>query len=418
MKIGLYFNDQGYMDLDLQEPQTGNNGIGGTQYCFIMLADALVKYTNHEVIVFHFNNNLLPVGVQSVIISDKEELIERATNNNVDILLFKAEGVTPFVKALRDSDLKCIVWAHNYLLDKELDELLANQNIKKVVFVGKEQYDRYVDHDIIEKSTYIFNMFDGRCFKRRNPIINHNVTYTGSIVRSKGFHILASIWPDIIKEVPDANLFVIGNGQLYDRNAKLGRLGITNEEYETTFAPFITFDGEIIPSVHFLGTLGKEKTHIYDNTSVGVVNPSGRTETFGLSAVEMEACGIPVVTKAANGLFDTVINNKTGYLVRNKRQLKTRIIKLLKDTEKNDHLGSQAKEFADTKFLPENIIKEWEELFYRIRDNQTETYKAPNANFRNNLKWLRIIIRSLRRIHIPAIPLIYIECKIKRIVSS
>ena len=109
MKIGLYFNDQGYMDLDLQEPQTGNNGIGGTQYCFIMLADALVKYTNHEVVVFHFNNNLLPVGVQSVIISDKEELIERATNNNVDILLFKAEGVTPFVKALRDSDLKCIV---------------------------------------------------------------------------------------------------------------------------------------------------------------------------------------------------------------------------------------------------------------------------------------------------------------------
>ena len=56
-------------------------------------------------------------------------------------------------------------------------------------------------------------------------------------------------------------------------------------------------------SVHFCGNMGIEKLEIYNRTTVGVVNPSARTETFGLSAVEMEACGIPVVTKSGNGFF-------------------------------------------------------------------------------------------------------------------
>ena len=168
MKIGLYFNDMGFSGLDLKEPQKGNNGIGGTQYCFLMLGDSLIKYTNNEVIFFHYNYNNLPDGIISIAISDKEDLVKKAISTKVDFLIFKAEGVTPFIKSIRGTKLSCIAWAHNYLLDEELNELKSNANIKRIVFVGREQYDRYVDHDIISKSTYIYNMFDGRCFNYRN----------------------------------------------------------------------------------------------------------------------------------------------------------------------------------------------------------------------------------------------------------
>ena len=46
----------------------------------------------------------------------------------------------------------------------------------------------------------------------REKIQNHAVTYIGSLVPTKGFHVLAAVWKTILKEVPDATLNVVGNG--------------------------------------------------------------------------------------------------------------------------------------------------------------------------------------------------------------
>ncbi|MBP9988430.1 MAG: glycosyltransferase family 4 protein [Ruminococcus sp.] len=418
MKIGFYFNDKGFSNLDLKEPVNGNNGIGGTQYCFIMLADALIKYSDYDVVFYHHNENVLPDGVKSVIVSDTDDMLKKCSEDKIDFFVFKVDGVMGVLKHLHNVNFDCIAWAHNYIGDKELLEINSNQKIKRVVFVGKEQYDRYLDHDIIKKSTYIYNMFDGRVFKKRPMPDVPSVTYTGSLVETKGFHILANAWPSIIKAVPDAQLYVIGTGQLYDRNAKLGALGVADEKYEAKFADSLTINGKILDSVHFCGTMGKEKSEIYQKTTVGVMNPSGKTETFGLSAVEMEACGIPVVTKATNGLFDTVINEKTGYLIKNKRQLTQAIISLLKNREKNEELGKQSKAYADSMFLPENLVKKWDKMFIDIVDGKEANFEAPSGHYTNNLKWLRICIRKLKSKKIPAKSLIEIEYKIKRLIKG
>lgn len=66
--------------------------------------------------------------------------------------------------------------------------------MKRVVFVGKEEYDSYIDDDIISKSTYIYNMVPIK-EKVCNRIIDVPiVTYVGSLVPAKGFHRLAQIW--------------------------------------------------------------------------------------------------------------------------------------------------------------------------------------------------------------------------------
>lgn len=72
--------------------------------------------------------------------------------------------------------------------------------------------------------------------------------------------------------------------------------------------------GELLPSVHFHGVMGEEKKELIARTSVGVANPSGRTETFGISAIDFSSRGVPVVTIASGGFLDTVENEKTGLL--------------------------------------------------------------------------------------------------------
>ena len=57
------------------------------------------------------------------------------------------------------------------------------------------------------------------------------------------------------------------------------------------------------------------------NTSVGVVNPSARTETFGMGAIEMNCAGLPVVTLGKNGYPDTIENGVTGYLCHSYKEI-------------------------------------------------------------------------------------------------
>lgn len=78
---------------------------------------------------------------------------------------------------------------------------------------------------------------------------------------------IAKAWKTVLAAVPDAKLNVIGAGNLYDRNSKLGKYGIAEESYENSFMPYLTEkfeeDGEIkeriLPSVKFWGLMGVEK---------------------------------------------------------------------------------------------------------------------------------------------------------------
>ena len=47
------------------------------------------------------------------------------------------------------------------------------------------------------------------------------------------------IWPDVVKQVPDAQLYVIGSGKVYDENAKLGKYNIAEESYEKKFMSYL-----------------------------------------------------------------------------------------------------------------------------------------------------------------------------------
>ncbi len=396
MHIGFFFEDIGLDHIDLSNPEKGNPGIGGTQYLFLLLAYNLNKKYNYKITFINYTNAKLPENIEKYRIVNENECLEICDKLKIDFFIYHAGKNKEWYERCRLSSVKLIAWAHNYISYKEAQLINSINSIKRLVFVGKQEYDRYFDHDVIKKSKYIFNQVDFIEEKRQEKSKNI-VTYMGSLTYPKGFHWLASIWKDVLVEVPNAELHVIGGGNLYNRNNISSTYGIAAQEYENIFMPDLLDDnGDILNSVHFHGTMGVEKVDILKETAVGVMNPSGLTETFGLSAVEMESCGIPVVSRKKYGLLDTVLDKSTGLLISNKKDLKDALITLLKNKELNESLGNNAYTFVRKKFNNDIILAEWNKLLLDINNQIPAKVCFPNDYYLIDFKWLRILNHILR----------------------
>ncbi len=402
MKIAIFIDNENILGVDCRNPENGNPGIGGTEYCILLLAQVYKKaYPNDEVVLFATKQGMLPKTDAVEIVSGPMEIGNVFKKTQADILLISAvyhgEPLSQdFFKMIETNQIKTILWGHNFYLSDFCNKISGCSYVKANVFVGRQQYDRYVDHKVIKKSTYIYNMYPQPVYEARKENSNHAVTYIGLLVPLKGFHVLAQAWKSILTEVPDAELNVIGSGKLYGRNSKLGRYGIADEEYERQFMPGLTEpDGSIMPSVHFWGVLGVEKNDVIRNTCVGVVNPTGRTETFGISALDFESMSVPVVTIAKGGFLDTVLNEETGLLYGHTDDFAKDIIMLLKNDKLNEQYGRDGVQLCK-KFTPDKIIKEWNRLFMKVLNDEKMEYIEPDSFMTTNLKKYRCLNRKIK----------------------
>lgn len=64
-------------------------------------------------------------------------------------------------------------------------------------------------------------------------------------------------------------------------------------------------------NVHFLGSVSEERLISYYQRAKALLFPG--IEDFGMTALEAQACGTPVIAYAAGGALETVINGKTGH---------------------------------------------------------------------------------------------------------
>lgn len=395
MKIGIFFDDGGYEGRDLSAPGSGNPGIGGTEYCIVMLMHYLSMDEKYQVICYHLRQNQLPPKVAERLVESQRKAVEAAAEEQVDVLITNRPLEKQVFDAIDRYRVKTISWAHNYLIGELVKLHEQSRYIKRVVFVGRQAYDRYIDCPLIRKADFIFNMVPSQPGQKRESRPRNVVTYTGSLIYDKGFHVLAKSWKSVLKQVPDAQLHVIGSAKVYDEGSPVGRYGIAEPEYEDLFMPYLTDEaGRLLPSVLFHGALGTEKNEIYKITKVGVMNPSSRTETFGLSAVEMSLLGIPVCAGGKNGLPDTVVHGQTGLVSNSAAGLSRNIVKLLKDDSLNNAMGEKGIAYAQ-RFAPEKIILDWKRVIDQVCHDTPPTYHKPENHYLNNMKWVRILNRSL-----------------------
>jgi len=163
--------------------------------------------------------------------------------------------------------------------------------------------------------------------RSESPLIG----YLGRIKKYKSVDHLLYAFALVVKQIPDARLVVVGDGDALDGLKHLaGTLGIGH-------------------AVEFTGYVSEEKKVEWLNTVQLAVNPSAK-EGWGLTVIEANACGIPVIASDVPGLRDSVVNGKTGILFEygNINMLAEQIIAVLRDLTLRQRLSAEALLWAKT----------------------------------------------------------------------
>lgn len=393
MNIAFYFTNKPIEDVNCKDLSKGNPGIGGTYYEMLLLCYLLTirKDNNIKVFLFAESTKNIPSIIDAVVVSSLENLNRSLNEYDIDILVCNKIGDNTldkhFFNSIKKTKSKVIVWAHCFISNKTLNYYAKNEKVARVIAVGKEEMLTWCDHKVYRKADYIYNICEYPDFELK-PFCErgNNVVYIGSIVPLKGLHLLTSAWPKVIEKVNDANLYIIGGGNLYNNNARLGSYGIAEYFYEKKILkPIIGDDGRILQSVHFCGVMGAEKFSVLNEAKVGVPNPSGLTETFGITAVEMQLAGNLITTKKCPGYLDTV-DKTNSILYDDPSHLANCIVNLL---QRKEYDPQEVVASLRQKFSASVLVERWRQMFEEINNNILPKHKIATSDFPPTLRKLK-----------------------------
>ena len=178
------------------------------------------------------------------------------------------------------------------------------------------------------------------------------ILFVGRLERLKGLDTLLEALSMIDQD--EINLLVVGG--LYNIS-EVSRLKKICNEYDLS------------EKVHFIGSINRNDLKYYYNSSDICVLPS-YYESFGLSALEAAACGIPVVASKKGGLSSIVIDKKTGYLLqwRCPGPFVEKLEILLKSKDLRKSMGMNARKHAE-KLNWDVSINNLKQLFNKLTSN-------------------------------------------------
>jgi glycosyltransferase involved in cell wall biosynthesis len=155
------------------------------------------------------------------------------------------------------------------------------------------------------------------------------VLYLGRLKAYKSVDVLIKAFQKVLGQVHNAKLLIAGAGEEHSALKKLAEdLGIAR-------------------AVEFLGKVTEqEKIQLMQKAWV-FVNPS-MMEGWGITTIEANACGTPVVAADVPGLRDSVKNPHTGYLVEhgNADLMAEKIAQILTDEKLRAEMSLSAIDWA------------------------------------------------------------------------
>jgi len=166
------------------------------------------------------------------------------------------------------------------------------------------------------------------------------IVSVGRLVHRKGQDFLIESMPQILKQVPDAHLLLVGQGPYREHLKKLVR------------------KHSIENNVSFIGRIQYKDLPGYICVGDIFAMPSRsrfaglEVEGLGIVYLEASACGLPVIAGESGGAPDAVIEGVTGFVVdgTNTEQIAKRAIQLLLDEKLRISMGSAGRAW---------IEKEW-----------------------------------------------------------
>lgn len=346
----------------------GNPGVGGTQYLFLLTVKEYNRaYGEGQAILltdgeFGLQDSDIPI----VFTETEEGAIRYCEKKKIPWLVLNANVLDHLSETELDTEVKIVAWAHNTLSWKRQQVAAKKNSIQRVVCVSESQYGNMKDTPCWAKCTFINNVIPTDFYEYATASSHNQPTaiYVGSVMPQKGVHNLLEIWKLVEKEEPTAQLYIFGGANVWNPDAKLGKNSAADVYYDRVIQR--RFNKLIHPeNIHFMGAKGwKDIDKMISGARVGIVNPSHymRDETFCMSAIEMEAHEIPVVSRQRwDGLNTTIQHCTTGYLEKKDTDIAGRIIELLHNEEQSKEMGKNARHFVRC-FTPEKELHKWKAI--------------------------------------------------------
>jgi glycosyltransferase involved in cell wall biosynthesis len=169
----------------------------------------------------------------------------------------------------------------------------------------------------------------------------------GRLVWQKGFEYLIEAMPEILQDIPQAKLLLVGKGPLRPNLEALAReLNISDRIIFTGFRSDIR---ELLSAIDIL------------------VVPS-LLEGFPMITLEAMAMEKPIVTTQIEGIVEQISDSKEGILVppKDTRALGSSILRLVKDRELGNRLGAAARSKIERYFSIDKMVKETEKVYLSL----------------------------------------------------
>lgn len=184
--------------------------------------------------------------------------------------------------------------------------------------------------------------------KRRYGLKNGPVIgIISRLAPDKGHIYLIEAFKELLKQIPDAQLAIIGDGRLKSElKRRVVKLGIDNA---------VSFFDETLDTKLFLAIM-----NIFTRPST--------SEAFGLGVVEAMLMGLPVVATDVGGMKDILNQGKFGILVPPKDvgALKDALARVLTDLRLAKKLGEAARVHALENFSADRMAAQIEQVYQEV----------------------------------------------------
>ncbi|HJU44847.1 MAG TPA: glycosyltransferase family 4 protein [Vicinamibacterales bacterium] len=185
------------------------------------------------------------------------------------------------------------------------------------------------------KSQTVYNGVDGQLFKPQGELADPPILYVGRVESRKGVHVLVDAFERVIsKQRPHARLRIVGPHSYWDERPSAYYQALAKR---CAGNPRIELRGPTFND--------QELAAVYRDSACTVV-PSTFPEALGLTSLEAQASGVPVVVSNAGGLPETVDAGKSGLVFENGNaaQLGEAVLSIIGNADRRRGMGKAARE--------------------------------------------------------------------------
>ena len=212
--------------------------------------------------------------------------------------------------------------------------------------------------------THFFKPCESDFRKKYNLESKIIFTFVGALGYRKGIHLILEAFGNVLKEINNAHLIVIGSGESEDYENKLEET-IKNFSLQNYITRMRWAEHKDLVEI-----LSASDVFLYPSISY-----KGWEEQFGYSIAEAGLMKLPVISTKSGSIAEIIKDGETGILIEQNstRELSAAMVALGKDREMRIKLGENARSYISERYANDLIADKFLEFFRSI-------YEKNNTN--------------------------------------